>query len=764
MTEQWSSLVLWAGKEKTVVMVVNGAARSSGVSALAQLCSPRRLACLVLLCPGEEEATDDDGLDRWKDLSLLSPPPARVPSLRVCMPPPLACVSVSVRPGGVNFCTDLQVRDLEGIHPDDLATKMLQFLMGLNELFSPTRGQILLMTPLPSVNQAYAMILEDESQRHIANSTTMQPIEGVAMLGKGRGRGRGRGRGSSPVECSHCRKKGHSKDNCFQLVGYPAEFKGNRSKSNQEVSVNQTEVEVGQQPETITHSVNTVSLSFTLEQYEKLLELLRKESESGIVHALIGTGLTTSVLYKNAHTHWVIDSGATTHMVGDLSLLNSYKEYIGPIKSIKIPNGQRVPMTHALQGGRMMGTGKVAEGLYLLKLNEDHEHRIRSDNGTEFINNDLKCFLREKGIVHETSCPYTPEQNGIVERKHRTLIQVARGLIIQSGVPINYWGECVKMACFLVNRLPSKILKFQTPYEIVYGKIADYTNLRAFGCLAYAIDLVNVDKFKPRSLPCVFLGYPNNQKGFVLLNLHNRDIFVGRHVNFIENKFPFKDAMSMNQGGVSKYFREMFMFDPKDTPITLEINKGNDSKTEYNQQRNNDVCVEDNTSPSVESQSQNHAAQPSTRPTKDKRPPIWAQDYICNLVSTRPNNNQIGKGNCRYPIEKYMSYENISSSYLCFLCSIDSISEPQSYKEAVKDINWVKAMKEEIEALEHNKTWELVKLPRGKQTIGCKWVYKVKYKPNGTINKYKARLVAKGYTQREGIDFHETFSPVVKMI
>uniref|UniRef100_A0A2N9FUD2 Reverse transcriptase Ty1/copia-type domain-containing protein n=1 Tax=Fagus sylvatica TaxID=28930 RepID=A0A2N9FUD2_FAGSY len=103
--------------------------------------------------------------------------------------------------------------------------------------------------------------------------------------------------------------------------------------------------------------------------------------------------------------------------------------------------------------------------------------------------------------------------------------------------------------------------------------------------------------------------------------------------------------------------------------------------------------------------------------------------------------------------------------YHCtFTLAISTPIEPQFYHEAVKSPHWVDAMSKELEALEANHTWVLTSLPPGKQPIGCKWVYKLKFKSDGTIERYKARLVAKGYNQREGIDYSETFSPVAKLV
>ena len=125
--------------------------------------------------------------------------------------------------------------------------------------------------------------------------------------------------------------------------------------------------------------------------------------------------------------------------------------------------------------------------------------------------------------------------------------------------------------------------------------------------------------------------------------------------------------------------------------------------------------------------------------TRTKKPPSYLNDYHCNM----------------------------SMPHWCNLVSdfhdTNVIKEPETYEQAVLDSKWITAMNTEIQALKDNHTWEEVPLPTGKKAIRCKWVYKIKLRSNGEIERYKARLVAKGYTQKPGIDFDETFSPVIKM-
>jgi hypothetical protein len=129
----------------------------------------------------------------------------------------------------------------------------------------------------------------------------------------------------------------------------------------------------------------------------------------------------------------------------------------------------------------------------------------------------------------------------------------------------------------------------------------------------------------------------------------------------------------------------------------------------------------------------------------------------------RQQNDPDPKTNVKYPIDNHVSLYRLSPSCASFVCQLSTVSIPSNVQEALKDPKWTQAMNDEMESLQKNSTWEMTILPKGKRTVGCRWIYIVKFKADGSIKRYKARLVAKGYTQTYGIDYGETFAPVAKI-
>jgi len=162
---------------------------------------------------------------------------------------------------------------------------------------------------------------------------------------------------------------------------------------------------------------------------------------------------------------------------------------------------------------------------------------IRTDNGAEFA---MKNFFSSKGIVHQTTCVETPEQNGIVERKHQHILNVTRALLFQANLPPLFWNFVVQHGIFLINCTPTPLLHNIAPYEKLNGRPNDLSSLRVFGCLCYSSTLTaHRKKLDDRSVHDIFLGLSSNTKGYIFLNLKNHSIEVSRNIIFYENHFPY---------------------------------------------------------------------------------------------------------------------------------------------------------------------------------------------------------------------------------
>jgi len=329
---------------------------------------------------------------------------------------------------------------------------------------------------------------------------------------------------------------------------------------------------------------------------------------------------------------------------------------------------------------------------------------LRTDRGREYLSDQFRSLCEEKGIVRHLTIPGTPQQNGVAERRNRTLLEMVRSMLAQANLPISFWGDALLTAAYILNRVPSKSVP-STPYELWTGRSPNLDHLRPWGSAGYVHSTSHkYGKLGPRASKKVFIRYPASSKGYVMYGEHPSGGLTeieSRDVEFLEDEFP-------RIGEVDK-------------------------------------------------DSQLYELQEEVPFVSGRIPAVSGSEPIDSTLET-----QVIRRSQRGLIPR-RHFDDIEGRVL--MCAMSDDIEPTSYEEVLTSPNrdqWLIAMKEEMDSMDKNKVWELVDLPPNRKAIGNKWVLKIKRRADGLIDKYKARLVAKGYTQMEGVDFLETFSPVVR--
>ncbi|GKA20555.1 ribonuclease H-like domain, reverse transcriptase, RNA-dependent DNA polymerase [Tanacetum coccineum] len=366
---------------------------------------------------------------------------------------------------------------------------------------------------------------------------------------------------------------------------------------------------------------------------------------------------------------------------------------------------------------------------------------LRTDRGGEFTSNEFTQYCKENGIARQLTAPYSPQQNGVVERRNRTIMSTTRCMMKATNMPQNFWAEAVRHAIYILNSVPTKALEDITPYEAIKQRKPNLENLRVFGCIAYAkVPSQHLTKLDDRSTKMVYLGNEQGSKAYRLFDPTTQRICVSRDVKFKENEtWDWKDYMS-------KLIN--------DEPEWTDFRIGDLEATNEHHDQGFQPIEEDNEFP-------NNDDDDYVSPTRDSPSHFNTSNTI----------NQVHH-NVKFPIINSPShfdhtplrgFRTLSDLYENTEELLLAEDEPKNYKEASSDQKWIEAMKVELDSINRNNTWELTTLPKGHKAIGLKWVFKTKKDANGNIIKHKARLVAKGYIQEHGIDFEEVFAPVARM-
>jgi hypothetical protein len=159
-----------------------------------------------------------------------------------------------------------------------------------------------------------------------------------------------------------------------------------------------------------------------------------------------------------------------------------------------------------------------------------------TDNGGEFTAAEFASYCADEGVQRHYSVPYSPQQNGVVERRNQTVVEMARALLKQRGMPAVFWGEAVVTAVYILNRSPTKALNGRMPYEAWHGRKPVVSHLRVFGCLAFGKELGHIGKLDDRSTLGLFIGYAEGSKAYRILNPGTQRVRTTRDVVFDEGR------------------------------------------------------------------------------------------------------------------------------------------------------------------------------------------------------------------------------------
>ncbi|GJP51517.1 hypothetical protein CLOM_g10683, partial [Closterium sp. NIES-68] len=374
---------------------------------------------------------------------------------------------------------------------------------------------------------------------------------------------------------------------------------------------------------------------------------------------------------------------------------------------------------------------------------------IRSDNGGEFIGADFEGELKRKGIQHQLTVPYNPQQNGVAERFNRTLQEGARTLLGRAGLPDPFWVSALRQVALVKNRVLATVGdKEWIPYTKWYGSAPAVNMLRAFGCMV----VFHVPKEKRGKLEAsgrwgVHLGIAKDHKGWLLWDLTTQKLTVSRDVKFLESLY-YKEWKQQQQKLPS-------------TPLIVEADEVQQPSRQVEvavSEEEMSGVTEEGGAAEVEQQQQQQQQQhespprvphPPERLRRDVRPPV----RLTYGGRGKPNVVQAGS------VVEQIEEDEIAHCYWA------PIPEPKTREEALNGPNgekWKASEDEEFGSLIENETWDLCDLPPGKKAITSKMIYRHKYGPEGELTRYKSRLVARGFQQTKGKDYDEVFAPVGK--
>ncbi|GJP82026.1 hypothetical protein CLOP_g12146, partial [Closterium sp. NIES-67] len=429
---------------------------------------------------------------------------------------------------------------------------------------------------------------------------------------------------------------------------------------------------------------------------------------------------------------------------------------------------------------------------------------LRSDRGGEYLGKELQTFLEEKGITHQLSVPYTPQQNGAAERLNRTLTDLARAILSHAELDNTWWGAAVQYANWVKNRMGSKGLGGKSPYSLWTGKVPNVSMARVWGCMAqYKVPDQQRRKLDPKAQWGIFLGVSERSKAWVLWSVADQRVMESRDVVFHEglNFKGWKEHGTSHSGTSIQDPHTASIFegaweDPGDEgeeqqeePEPADPNHEESRETDSTPQPATQADARDDqpeqhvpSTPSRSSWQQLLNQQLSKTPRTPMKRVTW-EEKLRRLeegeatplrrsarISQPPERFSPGHiarmhDHLVSDLDDCMLVDMHGHEYALDVCLMGQVHEPRSVHEALNRPEWVESMHEELESHKVNGSFELVDpavVPPGLEVLRCQWVWKYKHNPDGTIERPKSRLVVMGNTQKLGVHYEEVYSPVGK--
>lgn len=372
---------------------------------------------------------------------------------------------------------------------------------------------------------------------------------------------------------------------------------------------------------------------------------------------------------------------------------------------------------------------------------------LRTDRGGEYLSTEFKSFLIANGTQHQMTTAYTPEQNGVAERLNRTLVNLVRSMLAHKKVTKGFWAEALANAVYVRNRVTSRAIPPKmTPYHLWMKSVPNVGHLRVFGSKCwYTLPKHNIQKLDARAKEAMFLGYAENTKAYKLWDGDLHKVIVSRDVTFDESTGGKSgEPMDTNEEATTD-----------DDTINLNIDE---------EVAENDAVASEASSPD-EQQDSDESSNSSPTAGEDETTETVEQ-HVVEEETIDPPTNLRRSTRIRKTPGAWWAAALVTAGLLSHAHVITEI--PNSYKQAMdspKARFWQKGIDKELASQHKNKTWTLVPRSQASNVLTSRWVFGVKQLPDESgklVETAKGRLVARGFQQVEGIDYTETFAPVIK--